>query len=100
MVADLRLERQQAHELIERLPPALLGAVVNLMQAMVENQMPQAFPLDDEPETEEERAAVAAGLDSLERNGGIPMETILADFGLTMQDFERMATTAPPEPAR
>ena len=36
---------------------------------------------------------LAAGLASLERNDGVPMETALADFGLTMEDFERMGRT-------
>jgi len=47
-------------------------------------------PLDDEPETEEERQAAAKAVESLDHNGGVPMEVVLADFGLTMDDFQRM----------
>ena len=36
-------------------------------------------PMDDEPEAEEERLAVAKAIESLERNGGVPMEEALAD---------------------
>jgi hypothetical protein len=32
-----------------------------------------------------------AGIDSLDRNGGVPMEAVLADFGLTRDDFRKMA---------
>lgn len=88
MAFDMEQERAQAHALLDLLPPAKLGAVRNLLAVMVE-----PTSLDDEPETEQERQAVAEGLASLERNGGVPMETVLADFGLTMEDFERMGRT-------
>ncbi len=35
--------------------------------------------------------AAAEAVESLRRNGGVPMEVVLADFGLTMEDFRRMA---------
>jgi hypothetical protein len=54
-------------------------------------------PADDEPLTQEESTAIQAGVDSLERNGGVPMEVILADFGLTMDDFHKMAESESPE---
>ena len=80
MALDLQQEREQAHALLDLLPPAKLGAVRSLLEVMV----------DDEELTVEDRAAIQAGLDSLDKNGGIPMEEILADFGLTMADFEKM----------
>jgi len=49
------------------------------------------IPMDDERETGQERQAVAEALESLSRNGGVSMETVLADFGLTMKDFEAMS---------
>jgi hypothetical protein len=54
-----------------------------LMEVMVDE--------DDEELTEEDRAAIQAGLDSLDKRGGIPHEEILAEFGLTMADWEKMA---------
>ncbi len=33
----------------------------------------------------------------MKRNGGVPMEEVLADFGLTMDDFRRMAESDSPE---
>lgn len=50
-------------------------------------------PIDDEPLTPEDAAAVRAAIASLEKNGGVPMEDVLADFGLTMDDFHKMAET-------
>jgi hypothetical protein len=48
-------------------------------------------PIDDEPLTPDEAASIQAGIASLERNGGIPMEEVLADFGLTVDAFQEMA---------
>lgn len=46
---------------------------------------------DDEKRTEEDRAEIRTVLPSLDQNHGVPMEDILADFGLTMAGFEAMA---------
>jgi hypothetical protein len=53
--------------------------------------------MDDEPVTPEEAAAIQAGIDSLEQTGGVPMEEVLADFGLTLDDFHRIAEDPPIE---
>ena len=48
-------------------------------------------PIDDEPVTPGDAAAIQAGITSLERNGGVPLEEVLADFDLTVADFHKMA---------
>ena len=83
--------KEHAYELIDRLPPSQLTAVVGLLEAMldpVSRAIAQA-PLDDEPVTEEEREALARSEAWFEERGGkgIPMEEVLADFGLTMEDL-------------
>jgi hypothetical protein len=83
--------KEHAHELIERLPPSQLTAVVGLLEAMLEpvsRAIAQA-PLDDEPVTEEERQALARSEAWFEARGGkgIPMEEVLANCGLTMEDL-------------
>ena len=50
-------------------------------------------PFDDEPFTEEDRLAVAEADQWSKRNASIPLEDVLADFGLTMSDWETMAKT-------
>ena len=52
-----------------------------------------AAPIDDEPETPEERTAVGVAKEWLRQRGGkgIPHEDVLQDFGLTPEDFRRMA---------
>lgn len=81
MELTLTQERQQAHALIDLLPPSKLGAVRNLLEVMIDDD-------DDEELTAEDRVAIQKGLDSLDRNGGVPMEDVLADFGLTTAEFE------------
>jgi hypothetical protein len=48
-----------------------------------------ALPVDDEPLTAEEEQALARADAWLEHRGGrgIPHADVLAEFGLTMQDF-------------
>jgi len=93
MSYDLASEKQQAHELIERLPPVQLAAIAGLLKAMVD---PACLainnaPVDDEPETEEERRAVAEAKRWLQLNPGIPFEEVLADFGLKVSNLESTA---------
>jgi hypothetical protein len=77
--------------LIDRLPPSQLTAVVGLLEAMLDpisRAIAQA-PIDDEPVTEEERQALARSEAWFEERGGkgIPMEEVMAEFGLTMEDL-------------
>ena len=76
--------RQHIHELIDRLPPTQLVAVAGLLEAMID-------PGQGEVGEEEERA-VAEAKQWLRDNGGkgIPHEEVLADFGVSMDDFRRM----------
>jgi len=99
MVRDITEERQQAHAYLDRLPGDQLSAVHNLLESMLSplDRKLALAPLDDEPLTPEEAAAIEQGIASLERNGGIPMEEVLADFGLTMNDFRKIAESDSPE---
>lgn len=85
--------RQHVHELVDQLDAGQLAAVGHLLEVItdpVARSLANA-PLDDEPLTPEEAAAIEAGVASLERTGGVPMEEVLAGFGLTMDDFRKMA---------
>jgi len=91
--------KEHAHELIDRLPPTQLSAVVGLLEAILDpvSRSLANAPLDDEPVSEEEAREIAAARASLDRGEGIPHEQVLAEFGLTLQDFERMGR-APLDP--
>ncbi len=95
--------RQHAHELIDRMAPGQLSAVVGLLEIMLDplaHTLANA-PFDDEPETEGERKAVAASKAWLKEQSSqaVPHEDVLAEFGLSPEDFERLSgIPLPPEP--
>ena len=73
--------RQHVYELIDQLPPAKLNAVAGLLEM-----------IDREEIGEEEERAVNEAEQWLQENDGkaIPHEDVLADFGLSTDDFRRM----------
>ena len=95
MSHDLTHEKQQAHELIERLAPSQISAVAYLLAVMTDpaaHSLANA-PIEDEPIGEEETRAVEASKEWLKDHTPIPHEEVLAEFGLTPEDFERMGRT-------
>jgi hypothetical protein len=98
MALDATQERQQAHAYLDRLPPAQLTAVRGLLETMLDpvSRAIANAPIEDEEISEEEERAVAGARDWLKHNPPIPHEEVLAGFGLTMEDFERMGRTPPP----
>jgi hypothetical protein len=91
--------KQQALELINRLSTGQISAVVGLLEAMLD---PVSIalanaPYEDEPVSAEEAREIAEARASFARGEGISHEEVLAEFGLTAEDFERMGH-APLEP--
>jgi hypothetical protein len=90
-------EKQQAHELIERLPPTQLSAVVVLLEAMLD---PVAHflanaPIDDEPVTAEQEKALAEARDWSKRNKCIPHDQVLAELGITQEEINNFKFEKP-----
>ena len=81
MPLDLQQELQQAHALLDQLPPAKLGVVRSLLAVMVDDD-------DEEELTEEDRRALRSS-DEYFRDGGqgIPFEQVVADLGFTMEQI-------------
>ena len=83
--------RKQAHELIDRMAASQVYAVVGLLETMLDpvSRAIANAPFDDEPETEEERQAVAASKAWLAEHPGqgIPHEEVLAEFGLSAENL-------------
>lgn len=91
MAADKHL----AHELIERLDPSQVSEAIGMLESLLD-PVARALanaPYDDEPVSEEEARAVEASKASLARGESISHEDVLAEFGLTPEDFERMGHT-------
>lgn len=82
--------REHAHALIDRLPETQLSALVGLLETIVDQGVdPVATalrnaPIDDEPETEDEKQAVAEARDWLAKRGGkgIPHDEAMRRLGL------------------
>jgi|KBSMisStandDraft_5_1062788.scaffolds.fasta_scaffold721055_2 hypothetical protein len=103
MATDVIQEKQQVRELLDRLAPSQLTAVRGLLEAMLD-PVARALadaPIEDEEISEEEERAVAEAREWLKHNKPIPHEQVLAELGLTMDDFGKMAVTPlPSEPRR
>ena len=88
-------QKQLAHEMLDRIDTGQLDAVVRLLEVMTVtvSRSLADIPIEDEPISEEEIRAVKASREWLKTNQGIPNEEVLAEFGLTAEDFERMGRT-------
>ena len=84
MALDIQMERQQAHALLDQLPPAKLEAVRSLLEVMVDD--------DEEGDlTEEDRRALRASEDYFRNGGqGIPFEQVIASLGFTMMSISTL----------
>jgi hypothetical protein len=87
-------EKHHAHELIERLPESQIATANGFLEFMPLDPVARAVvtaPPDDEPVTEEDRHRFHAGQSWFAERGGkgIPMEEVLAGFGLKPHDFPR-----------
>ena len=85
-------EKHHAHELIERLPDSQLATAIRFLEFMLLDPVARAVATadpDDEPVTELDRSRFQAGQSWFAQRGGkgIPMEEVLAEFGLKPQDF-------------
>jgi hypothetical protein len=78
--------RQRAHEVIDHIPESQLSTAIGLLEKILDPVTLTLLnaPIDDEPETEEERLAVAESEEWLRQNGGkgIPHEEVMRELGL------------------
>ena len=82
MAANVIPDKQQVHELVERLAPSQLSAIRGILEAMLD---PIARSIVNAPiEAEEITPETAAELDhaSIERGEGISHDDILREFGV------------------
>jgi len=79
--------RTKLHDLVESLPSEDLPTALRILEALNSSSdpMPLALrdiPFDDEPETEEERAAVAEAHRDLEEGRVIPHDEVMRKYGM------------------
>ncbi len=90
MANGLTHEKQQLHELVDRLAPGQVHAVRGLLQAMVDpvsRAIANAQP-DDEPLTAQGADALDQAREWLKHNRPIPHEQVLAELGITPEEIE------------
>ena len=86
------LDKQHAHELIERLEESQVMTAIRFLEFMMLDPVSRSLataPVDEEPLTEEEEQALNASKEWFKHNQGIPHEEILAEFGLKSDDLSR-----------
>jgi hypothetical protein len=83
--------RQQAHELIDRLAPSQVSAMVSLIETMLDpvSRAIAKAPLDDEALTPECTKSLAEAGEWLKHNKGIPHEQVLAELGIAQEEIEQ-----------
>ena len=82
--------RQHVHELVDQLDAGQLDAIGQLLEVMM---APGDAAPDEDGDTlsEAERKAIGEADGWLKTNQPIPHEEVLAELGLTMADWEKMA---------
>ena len=82
-------DKEHAYELIDRLPPTQLSAVVGLLEAMLDpvSRAIANAPFDDEPVTAAEEKSLAEASEWLKHNKPIPHEQVLAELGITQEEI-------------
>lgn len=76
--------REHAHQLIDQLDPGRLAAVVHLLEAFLDEDGDTLSPA--------EAKAIAEADEWSRHNDPIPHEQVLAEFGLSTADWERMSS--------
>jgi hypothetical protein len=87
----MAIDKQHVYQLLDRLGPGQLAAVAHLLETMV------SFDADGDALSNSERKAVGEADEWLKHNQPIPHEEVLAELGLTMADWEKMAEEPLPE---
>lgn len=88
MEPDLARQRQEAHSLLDGLPPEKFLAVRNLLEVPAErpqDSLPHALaaaPIEEEELTPETVAALNRASASLDRGEGVSHDAMLREFGL------------------
>ncbi|MCW5980772.1 MAG: hypothetical protein KIT09_22015 [Bryobacteraceae bacterium] len=90
MAGNRTQEKQELHELVDRLTAGQVHAVRGLLEAMLDpvGRAIANAPLDDEPLSAEEEQALAEAREWLKHNQPIPHEQILDELGITREEIE------------
>jgi predicted transcriptional regulator len=73
--------KEALHQIIDEMPQVQADRLLETLEDPVARSLALA-PIDDEPETEEEKAAVAEGIAALERGEFVTTEELRRELGL------------------
>jgi len=79
--------KKQAHELIERLPDSEIPTAVRFLEFILLDPLARAAAVREPVEDDLRRLQESEAWFAQRGGKGIPMEDVLADFGLKMDDF-------------
>lgn len=88
--------KAHAHELIERLAPNQVAAVVSLLKVMLDpvSQAIASAPIEDEPLTIKGQKALDEAQEWLKHNRSITHEQVLAELGVTQEEIDQFKEPA------
>jgi hypothetical protein len=88
MAGEPTHEKEQVHELVERLAPSQVHAVRGLLQVMLDpvSRAIANAPVEDEPLTADDARALDEAREWLKRSEPIPHEQVLAELGITLEE--------------
>lgn len=80
--AESMTSREELHKLVDHIPESDVAAARKILRSLVDPVELSLLtaPLDDEPETEQEREAVERALS--DPRPDVPMEEVLREYGL------------------
>lgn len=87
--------KEHAHELIERLAPSQVSAVIGMLEALLDpvSRAIANAPVDDEPLMAGEEKALGEACEWSKHNKGIPHQQVLAELGLTQEEIDHFRET-------
>ena len=83
-LTPMPVDKQNVHEMIEQLDGSQLAALSQLLKVMIDpvSRSLANAPVEDEPVSAEESAALNAAHAAIQRGEGIPHEELLREFRL------------------
>lgn len=82
--------KEHAHELIERLAPSQVSAVIGMLEALLDpvSRAIANAPVDDEPLTAAEEKGLDEAREWSKHNKSIPHDQVLAELGSTQEEID------------
>ena len=85
--------KDRLHQLVDQLPESEVPAIIRCLEDVAAGLDPvrhtlDEAPIDDEPETDEERAAVEEAWEDVRHGRLIPLDRVAADLGIAAPGTE------------